>query len=477
MRQCFRVSSRLIVVLLVSIFLFFLVPVLAWRIKVLFATVACTFAYLEFRKPWFGVGLFLVSWSQLGLMQKLIDHLGPPHFDAVNSWNLLISGSLGVAIWLRRGLSVGLKSNAAQKDSKSSILSLSQLVLGLILGSALLATVILLFSSSDGDGVLASVRWCSPIVFGLLLFHDVEVGLDVPVKPLVVLFFLGLLWVGLETEMQLRTGLRLIDQGSAPGGPFETRNFLSPILVLGALACWPVGEGRALWVKAGMGLLAFALAGESLMIIARNGAVAGLGVVAVVGVAWLRDRVGKFKVLMIGFTVVLIVFGLTYLDFTQLENKSLFRLASAIYDLRQGAFRQAMGDRLEIWETAIRIWVTHPLGVGPGAFHSFIYPHSPYNMAAEKLGHYPSHTHNMPLQWLVEAGPVACIGWIVLWIMIPFRGTWKGGPSGGLAATVLMIGFSNILDEPWNAPGYPVMAVIMLVLMCADWVDKKPLLR
>ena len=89
--------------------------------------------------------------------------------------------------------------------------------------------------------------------------------------------------------------------------------------------------------------------------------------------------------------------------------------------------------RLGIWQTTLRLWLDHPMGVGPGGFY-WLYPADIPLQRLQDLEPNLRHPHNVWLEFGATAGWLGLlwlIGWLV-WLKYAAVDAWKESPKSWL---------------------------------------------
>lgn len=114
-------------------------------------------------------------------------------------------------------------------------------------------------------------------------------------------------------------------------------------------------------------------------------------------------------------------------------------------------------DRLAIWRTSAGIAVSHPWGVGLGAFGEAFNPRSP------RPGVTTDYAHSEPVQVLVEAGWPGLL--LAAWLAVAVRRSARIRDASGAAAisALAALGVFVLLDFPLHVP-YLALAGVALVI-------------
>jgi putative inorganic carbon (HCO3(-)) transporter len=203
-------------------------------------------------------------------------------------------------------------------------------------------------------------------------------------------------------------------------------------------------------------LLSIGLIGAAILLSFSRGALLGVAV----GAIWHAfNHRRHLPILFVGALVGLIVaVGFARTNPEQVETG--FELKSQVAD-------ENVASRLEIWKGAVRLAVTHPIGVGPGNFESYFF---------EATRRPPSATgslvvHNTYLDIAAEVGLVA-MGLFLAYLVLTFRRLLAarreqlGPPEFASALTTslviaLVAGF--FISEQYSAPFWLIGALAVAI--------------
>lgn len=211
---------------------------------------------------------------------------------------------------------------------------------------------------------------------------------------------------------------------------------LGPFAAVAATRVRPRGERLVL-----LGLLGLGYAGL-VTTFSRMGWFAALASAGLVGgLAWSRHRTGHRR---IGLAVAALGLGSIALI----------------------AITGALGSRARAWELAVDAWREHPVtGVGLGRAGDVI------GSGGGRIDFV--HAHNLWLNWLVEAGPLALLA-VVLITAVALRcsvRSARAGTAGGLAGLAAVVGFCLVCltDHPTGADRLSVAMWLVLALVLAPY--------
>jgi O-antigen ligase len=211
-------------------------------------------------------------------------------------------------------------------------------------------------------------------------------------------------------------------------GAMLSWTFLPPALAL-------IDRGRRIWAAAfgALCITAILLSGD------RMALLAALFALALLGLLFRQSR----RVFLVAVPVGLLIAAL-FLTF----NKTVYdrQVASTLETI--GGF--AHSHYAEIWGSAVRIWLSHPLfGVGSGGFRDVcpdlrygpLYPFDP------ALPRCASHPHNLYLEWLADLGLVG-LG-LFLWMIVALGRRFIAGLRPGLRDWAYCGIFATFLARLW----------------------------
>lgn len=292
---------------------------------------------------------------------------------------------------------------------------------------------------------------------------------DVPVSKLALsMIFCGII-VAIEASIQIYKGPELWKwpfDGGPPGGPFYTRTLLAPVLICFA----SVGVATALSLRLSRfyaGLLfsiAILLSTVAILTTTRN---AILGVVAM---GWLSLfwRPGRYRVIIAGMSIVillLIVFIVPLPDRRESQPHAVRRVLETITHIRNEDWFNAFSYRGKVYSTSLEIWTTYPItGSGFNTMFMQVQPTGPFPESVRETGVPQVHSHNTPLHFLCEMGPIAALAWLAIFILFPATILRKSTNGRYFAWALLIMGILHQFDHIWILPGLPGFMILVIMI-------------
>lgn len=463
-----------------------------WIIRLICLLLLISIALLEMRKPWWGFYVFLIIWPFMLMIREFLVMMGGtlwmflPEF-----WTGPMAAALSTGFWMRTK-NVSITGSCNSKHSATWLnfarVSLWAFSLSYFI-SGILASIRLLHPPSDWFSEItewtsflsenpfstlmplsATLNTLPPLLLGLLLLNwlfqakyrrESNEALQITVNRMLTIAAMTGICVGAYILYQIATQTAWPFNLTPPSGPFTNRTIATPLLVVFGLLCLSAPAdslgGRIIFVISGIILI-----GTSLFTGSRNGALMLLILL------WLSSLIHMNKkraILMISIIVLilLVIFVLPLPHIDSFSQTTVTRSIDTLRSLREKGLAEAMEIRYQIYGTALSIWKDYPLtGAGPKTFVMLVHFKARYGDISKIAGDVINHAHNAPLHFLAEAGPIACISWIMLWIAWPFIALirWKRGNL--LALTIFMVGVANQLDLMWLTPGLLTFCILIL---------------
>ena len=256
---------------------------------------------------------------------------------------------------------------------------------------------------------LGSVRF---YLMGLAVIHCLR-----PKETQQVALVVGLLmlfWC-LDALLQAVLGQNIIGLASYPGrltGMFGDNAKLGPVLALFlAVVMVQMSQFHAVirWTSVALVVLVVLLSGT------RS---AWLMLLFVLVMFWWQHVKGRRWLLLVK-TMALMVIGLTVLWFASDDFQDRLDRSMQAFKGDQAALDFALADRLPIWQTAINMYVAHPInGVGARAFRTVYATHAGEGdvWVAQQGG--GLHAHHWVLELLAETGSIGLLLMLLLMTVV-----------------------------------------------------------
>ncbi len=486
--------------------------------------------WAEFKIPRAGVLLFILIWPEMLVFRELAHtHLRPWFIMFPENWGGPLAASLGVAIWFRQKQwsAYGLNSQLNEGDENrpnppknfrettawrwtfrilfvALFLSAAQGLLhsknplpGWVVEPTSWKDMIQLPAYGSLRPVFLFWNLAPCILLGLIFLNPVlqkylsplhtnaqlKINLDlIPWSLFAISLFVAgqvIFQVGSATQGSFSLSHRwefgeqyknfkwAFDQGP-PAGPFSNRNTTGPFLVthgaLGFALAFKM-DGKARWLVLASSLIVLWAA---FLTQSRN------TWFMLAALPWLAlfIRAGWKRLLTAFLSFALMVTTLLYAPLPKAESGSptaFSRVTKSLHEFRSGKSQAASTGRQALWSVSWQIIRAHPLGSGLGTFPYQAHPNSAIGKQYSLGAHHSPHS--MPIHLLVEAGPLALIAWLGLWIFLPWKALifWK--KNNIFALPVLLVGMGNLLDTSWLVSGFTTVSVLLIVIALLQHAD------
>ena len=470
-------------------------------IRLLAFTVTFGLGLLEYKKPWWGMIVFLMLWPQESVARVLLEHISP----LFTGWPQIAGGpaacALTVGYWGRTERALRLTSPSENRVAKRDNAWTLAFRLGLLLfaiawtASAIVATVRIangpsapwlvqppywrgLLSPTGFTVLVPSItllKVLPPLLFGALLlntlsdprFSEIDSqSLHPPVKRLLITCFLAGVLTAIEVSAQMFSGFTWSFNEFPFAGPFNNVNTTGPLLIVMVCAglCIPVSQKRT---KIVIVFVAIWMVLAALVTGSRN------VVLMICVTSWLslfvRSDPRRIAVAMLALLLVLAcAFWIPIPKSDQMALRPVERVLASVEAFRSKNWLTLTSSRNALWRVAWEVFKLYPLtGSGPGTFGMLAYPGSTI-YPGYQIDDYFFAAHSMPMNTLAELGLPGMAAWTSLWIIMPFWVLLKKTLANRMMLVVLCLGIGNIVDTMWLVPGATLLSVILIVLACAD---------
>ena len=460
--------------------------------------VVLAIGWLEYAKPWYGFYALLLIWPQeLVVKDWLIRHAGELWSSLPSIVGGPLAAVLATAFWLRSRATANKSVQPAARDPWLPAFRVSLWVLAASWVVSTAAFYVRYAAPMDGwvivpvdprrllspvprSGlcpIFSTLNYVPAFFLGLLLLnrlssqpeqHGTETSAAVaPVRRLLLCMAASGTIVTAEAFLQLTCGWRWPFDVSPPGGPFQHRNFLAPVLVVAAVITFLLSARlRSRYARASCVLLGLLQLAAACQTGSRNGVFMVLMLACLVMCARASWRKALF--LLCGSVLLLcLMFWLPLPSAGSFSSEVPRRLLATLDYLRRGAWDDFLDLRLRFFGAALQIWRQYPVtGSGPNTFMMLTHPAAAFKGPFLAYGYPPVHAHNLPLHLLAELGPLAALSWTATWLIIPACALFKART--GLAVALLLIGLGNVFDVSWYLNGMTTLSVVLIVLFCAE---------
>jgi hypothetical protein len=469
-------------------------PPMARTVHLLTAACLALLAWLEIRRPWLGFKLLFIGWTQgLVLREILAHHIWQAFANIPVFWGGPAAAALTVAYLLRTRtdalthVKISETVEAPPNPNPWPWIRIMRWSLWVLVAFWIASTVsgsILLMNPPQGWHVgygwrlflipgisiwtplQSTVAIVPPLLLGLGLLHGQSLSrarVDPKISSQLLLFAcIGFSIAGVE--LLLGRYAKLIfsfDELTPPSGPFANRNETGPVCVLAALlaAHLAIRSRGPNFASMGLKLIWAGVCAASILAVyqslSRN-AYMLLGIAACL-LFMRRPSALKTAALVAGLGTCAALIMWAPAPNAELTHTypGLARVLATVRGIRGDQSVNLFSDRLNVWETAWRIFHRYPLlGSGPGTFQMLGFPDSPFGAGLPDVF---LAAHSMPLNILAECGPFAAVAWCMVWLMMPIAELAKRRANAWTVVS-LLIGLANILDTGWLCPGMTTFA-------------------
>jgi O-antigen ligase len=497
-------------------------------VRLLAAAALLGLGLLEYVKPFWGLGLFLLLWPHLEAVRELLTENVSPLFAGLPIlWGGATAAVLALAFFAReKRQATGCRLDATEGsdaetrgrgDAERTAPLPSKEGLGLahhspLIGKYLLSARAALWLLTIVYGLSAAVcvaRLQSPppgwvvipgdwrhllnaapltnvmpflgvleivpaLMLGIIVLDRLntkEASERVPVRGFLLAGAVTAILAALQYLSQWKWGWRWSFGLDGAAGPFRNRNTLAPFLVLfGAALLFlprrsPANNAAAPTRKNLWGRVVRWTVGAMLLIAAcTTGSRNSL--VAVLSLVMLASlyRAGKIR-LILAISGTILVVGILLTVPLPASNSTRFE---AFRRLNNGVASVRTGSpevRKGLYQAAWSIFTEHPvLGSGPETFPMQATPGGRYGDLVREVG---VNAHSMPLNLLAETGILGALAWLALWFVIPITALIRWRAGNGLALLVALVGMLNLFDTFWLVPGMPATSVLLIACALA----------
>ncbi|HYF52309.1 MAG TPA: O-antigen ligase family protein [Planctomycetota bacterium] len=447
-------------------------------------------ATLEYWRPWLGVKLSALIWTQMLVVRELLVDRVSAHWGYLPElWGGTLAAALAAAIWLRSERTTRLAED--HEDLAPEQHRWRLVFWALVLAYLLSAVVgqIRVLGAPEGwriqptdprhlldmsvhnnwSPAIAILESLPPVLLALMLFQA-----RAPERSLAAwVLALGAI-VAIEYAISARLGIGFRFDQTPPSVPFSNRNTTAPVLLISAVCGFVLSTCRDLrpWLRLASGVIAAALCLTALLTGSRN----GIMVLVAVALLWLlrgclqSETRSRVRTALAGLLVAVLLWALFLMPLPApetLRSENLQRAVRGVTALREGDLRTASSDRLGIYRAGLQMFATYPLaGAGLATVPMALNDAGPHrdSITVYDAGTFVTHLHSMPLQLLAETGLLGAVAWTLAFLVFPVLCVLKNRDSGLWAIPLAALGVSNVFDAVWLTPGMPILAAVLLAL-------------